>query len=223
MIESQENFKAYGVAAGEMSDLVDAQCNTFTAGASGHHDHWPPTPLTFKENPTNWDIINARNVLDIGCGPGRNLPWIMENTKANYYGLDPNPDMLKFFQIPNEEWADRVHTSLDFDEKFDNSVFDVVLCTFVFQHVGFRPVTMMDVGEITKRVLKSTSSGTVWFLFEHQSEEPGWFDKWENMFGGELKRVYFSEGFPEEHNYMNSMNYVTRHGLGHQLRIYVQY
>src|ERR1035441_6784455 len=57
-------------------------------------------------------------------------------------------------------------------------MFDFVLVTFVFQHIGFRPpFGQMNVTDITKQAMKHTHNGTVWFVLEHEREEV-WQDRW---------------------------------------------
>lgn len=146
-------------------------------------NQFPPTRLDMADNPFVADVLAAKHVLDVGCGVGRNLPWIMERTSAHYWGLDPNPVMLdSFWQItePKPEWMLRstLVDKLDFDTYPIKPVFDVVVSTFVFQHLGFRaPEGVMNVTDITREILKYTRPGTVWILYEHESEEK-WIGRW---------------------------------------------
>src|SRR5204863_1037271 len=101
-------------------------------------------------------------------------------------GFDPNDDMLKYFwETQDPKWKDRVTLISSFDDMDQNECgcptyrkFDMVLSTFVFQHIGFRPpVGEMNVSDISNEIKKFTRDGTVWFLFEHQREET-WINRW---------------------------------------------
>lgn len=137
------------------------------------------TNLTPNENLFSVDILASKNILDVGCGIGRNLKWIMENTEAHYHGLDPNESMLNFFwQVQDNKWKDRVSLYKDFST-FPNIKFDTVVVTFVFQHIGYRTAEhQMNIDDITREIRKYTHSGTVWFIFEHSGEETDWISRW---------------------------------------------
>lgn len=143
-------------------------------------DGFPPTPLAFEGNPFNDEIRAAKNILDFGCGVGRNLPWIYENTDAIYYGLDPNPVMLEnFWKVTDQKYTKMAFLLKSFEDIPKDMVFDVVVSTFVMQHLGYRaPEGVMDVSDITQEIMKHTRKGTIWFLHEHETEEPGWLDRW---------------------------------------------
>jgi SAM-dependent methyltransferase len=223
----EKQFSTFGVCDREFDNFKDARAYTYTSDWDSAHpladgdDMWPPTPLVFSDNPTNDLILNAKNILDLGCGCGRNLPWVMENTDANYYGLDPNKSMLSHFRNPNElEWGSRVNVSSDISD-FGDVKFDVVISTFVFMHIGYRPVPpQMNVGDVTEMVMKHTDIDTVWFLFEHTNEEKDWFDKWEAQFHHKLDKVFDRVNFPEEFDFMNRRNHLA--GGYHLLRIYIE-
>ena len=142
-------------------------------------DKHPPTSLTFEGNPFNDEILAAKNILDFGCGVGRNLPWIAENTDAMYHGLDPNPVMLKeFWNVTDKKYTDMAFLSNSFDQILGGIVFDVVVSIYVFQHIGYRtPDDVMNVTDLTQEIMKYTRKGTIWFLLEHEQEE-SWLDRW---------------------------------------------
>lgn len=178
----------FGVAGKDYTDSHYAASETYMS----HDAKLVSTPLTFPENPFNDDVKNAKVILDLGCGVGRNLEWIMENTNAIYIGLDPNDSMLQYFWEHNEKYryqsARKIILVRDFHElraivREDKiPPVDVVVCTFVFQHIGFRPgLTHMNVADITKAAQEFTRKpeGAVWIMYEHDWEEP-WIDRWED-------------------------------------------
>lgn len=180
-----KEFKEYGLASserllsealgGNLPPYVVAQGYTYTT----KDDRFPSTSFVFDGNPFNKEIINSKNILEIGCGVGRNLPWIYENTEATYYGLDPNPIMISsFWKITDKKYMDRTILCHTFTELPNDVIFDIVISTFVFQHLGYRaPEGVMNVTDITQEMLKYTAKNTIWILFEHEREEK-WIDRW---------------------------------------------
>ena len=182
-----KRFAEYGVArsenivneAGRAGVPVDRVARGYTYNTSSNE--FPSTRLDMPGNPFVKDVLEANQILEIGCGVGRNLPWIMDNTKAQYHGLDPNPVMLEsFWKVTDTKYNDpnRVFLYDDINLLPPGMMFDVVFSVFVFQHLGYRSAPdVMNVTDITQRVMEHTRSGTVWILYEHQNEEP-WIDRW---------------------------------------------
>lgn len=175
----------YGVASKPYPDLHSAASDTYTLSDG---TLWS-TRLTFDGNPFNERILKAQNVFEIGCGVGRNVPWIMQQTKANYFAVEPNDHMREHFfrqeaaigKVFQSDWLPRCRVFKNFDDLDRNCTarFDLVLCTFVFQHIGYRPQPpVMNVGDITRMIRRNTTHGTIWFVYEHQIEEPGWLFRW---------------------------------------------
>lgn len=165
----------YGVSIDTYHDADHAKGYTYTTADGG----FPPTPVLSSLNPYNEEIKNSKNVLEIGAGVGRNLPFVMEQTSAHYYMVDPNEQMHKYFwDIQPEKYKDRVTLCKSFDELPADVLMDFVLVTFVFQHIGFRPpFGQMNVADITLEAMKHTHDGTVWFVLEHEREEI-WQERW---------------------------------------------
>lgn len=144
-------------------------------------------PFAFPDNPFNNEVLNAKNILEIGAGCGRNVPWLMENTKAKYFGIEPNLSMSRWFydhkpernKIFKEEWRERIYITDHFDEVIKAQSFDLVIETFVFMHIGFRtPDDVMNVADITNEIKKYTAKGAIWISIAHDSEEGGWIERW---------------------------------------------
>lgn len=167
-------LEKYGVASGEFETANDAASHTYMKNDGS----LPSTELIFPTNPFNDSVQKAKSVLDLGCGIGRNLEWIMLNTDAHYYGLDPNKSMLlHFWNIQDSKWADRVTLVSSFDQLPDIKL-DIVVCTFVFQHIGYRTSDeQMNVTDITLEALKHCHDETVWIMYEHDWEEK-WLERW---------------------------------------------
>ena len=177
-----KNLERFGIAGRDYPDMKMARGYTYTAKDGS----FPSTNLACDENPYVDVVENAKYILDFGCGVGRNLPWIMENTEAHYYGLDPNEDMHKYFWEvqrsegnPVEEWQSRVTLVRSFDEIIDGIEFDCVVSTFVLQHLGYRfdMPGRMNLTDIGNEILTRLREGGILWALEHDSEER-WIERW---------------------------------------------
>jgi SAM-dependent methyltransferase len=181
-----KGFRKIGRASGNFERYEDVRVHGYIGNTFAY------TPLIVDQSPFNDRVKNAKNVLDLGCGYGRNAQYIMENTEANYVGLDPNLDMLKFFwDFNDKQYENRIELTNDiFDKKVTTKKFDIVISTFVLQHICYHPHNdVMNVDDITQNILPYTSKNTLWFLIEHDTEQTGWLDKWlvNNKFKTELR------------------------------------
>jgi SAM-dependent methyltransferase len=163
-----KKLESFGIAGIEFEDSRLARGYTYTT----RDDVLVPTNLLPMENPFTKEVLEAKYILDIVCGVGR-------NTDAIYIGLDPNESMLKFcWDWQDTKWKDRVILCKSYDEIPAGVVFDVVVVTFVFQHIGYRPnEQQMNISDITTEARKFTKDGTIWFLYEHEGEEE-WIERW---------------------------------------------
>jgi SAM-dependent methyltransferase len=175
-------LKKFGVAGKTYLEAETAKGDTYTTNDGG----FPSTNLGCSDNPFIEELNTARYILDFGCGVGRNLAWIMQNTDATYIGLDPNNSMTKFFWDVQEEqgyniedWKPRVQIYNEFDDIPSDIKFDYVVSTFVLQHLGYRYINpdAMDLDDITKTIKSKLNNGAVWFSIEHDSEE-SWIEQW---------------------------------------------
>jgi len=172
----------YGVANKDYQNAQEARGDTYTRLDGS----FPPTNLACKDNPYIEELSKAKYILDLGCGVGRNLPWVMENTNAIYIGLDPNTTMTDYFwevqaerEYDTSTWKDRTFVYNDFSQIPKNVKFDYTVSTFVLQHLGYRHDSpeILNLTGITENVLSRCNSGAVWFALEHDSEED-WIPRW---------------------------------------------
>lgn len=175
-------LKKFGYGGVDYTELHIARGNTYTT----RDDKFPSTNMACAENPFTEQLKSAKYILDFGCGVGRNLQWIMENTDAKYIGLDPNKDMTKFYWDVQrmdrgevEHWKERATVVNEFSEIDESIKFDYVIVTFVLQHLGYRHHVEggYNLTEITKNILSRMNDGAVFFAIEHDSEEP-WIERW---------------------------------------------
>ena len=91
----KKKFEPWGRwnGTGKIFTLDDAKFYTYLTDEGEHI----PTPIINDDNPFNDEIINSNNILEIGCGVGRNVQYLLDNTNSNYIGVDPNREMTKWF------------------------------------------------------------------------------------------------------------------------------
>lgn len=175
-----KTFRKFGVASKNYDNHFDAATDTYGTKSG----IWPPTPICIPENPFLEECKHARNVLEIGCGVGRNLHSVMTETNANYYGIDPNENMTRWFweHGDNSKWRDRAVIGNSFDVLPKDLRVDLVLSIFVLQHIGFRPdSSTMDVYDIGMKIKEYTVDGCIWYMLEHNHEERDWLQVWLTM------------------------------------------
>lgn len=210
----------FGVASKNYDDMQLARGDTYTTSDNG----FPPTNLACNENPYKDELKSAQYILDFGCGVGRNLPWIMNNTSATYIGLDPNENMTKFFwdvQIAEghdiTNWRDRVYLYKEFSEIPENIMFDYVVSTFVLQHLGYRYINFgyFNLTDMTQQIMSRMNDRAVFFALEHDSEE-NWIPRWLKECNINLD-IYLRgyKGLPE----LAERDYTAPNG-GHHLMIF---
>jgi cyclopropane fatty-acyl-phospholipid synthase-like methyltransferase len=213
-------LKKYGVASKNYENATSAKGDTYTTLDGG----FPPTNLACSDNPFIEELNSSKYILDFGCGVGRNLPWIMENTDAVYIGLDPNTTMTEYFwEVQSQQgydieaWKSRVQLYNDFDDIPSYINFDYIVTTFVLQHLGYRYINFdtMNLDDISKQLILRLKDGGVWFLIEHDSEED-WIFHWTKNNNINLN-VYIRsyKGLPE----LSERDHTAPNG-GHHLMIW---
>lgn len=214
------SLKKYGVADKNYTSAEEAKGDTYTQVDGS----FPPTNLACKDNPFKDELEKVKYILDLGCGVGRNLPWILENTSAVYVGLDPNTYMTDYFWevqasrgFGKDVWGDRVLLYNEFSEIPDTIRFDYVVSTFVLQHLGYRYTVPngLNITGITKEVRARSNPGAVWFALEHDSEED-WIPTWVNECGLNFETyIRGYKGLPE----LSERDHTAPNG-GHHLIIF---
>ena len=138
------------------------------------------------------DLLNKDqvNVLEIGCGWGRNAQWFKDKININYYGFDTSQTSLRYFndlQLPKE----RFYTSLDIDQVILSQKYDLIFSTFVLQHIGFYGGDILDVNGITKSLIPLLNFCGFWFSYELGGGQNSWnVGVWiENCFNNDQYKV----------------------------------
>ena len=89
-------------------------------------------------------------VLDIGCGPGIMVAWLLSN-KLEVYGIDIAEDMIDVCQ---ELFGDKTgaHFSVGAIERlpFDDNFFDAVVCMGVMEYLDDDSAAIAELARVTK-------------------------------------------------------------------------
>ncbi len=141
-------------------------------------------------------ISDGENVLEIGCGTGRNLIILAKKyPEANFFGLDASKDMIKTAQkkieingLENIKLQTSLADIFRFDETFflDNK-FDVIFFSY---SISMIPVWKQSI----INALENLKSGKhLYFVdFYDQGDLPDWFRKlltfWLSKFGVEYRQ-----------------------------------
>lgn len=128
---------------------------------------WPMEQLLFSRwRKQLWNQITGPQVLEIGVGTGKNIPYYPNNIALT--GIDLSPGMLKRAkQLMAEKQQDRV-TLKEMDAQdmgFPDNHFDDVVATFVFCSV---PDPILGL----KEALRVTKPGGTLHMLEHMRANP---------------------------------------------------
>ncbi len=75
------------------------------------------------------------NILEIGCGTGKNTEWLLQQTQ-NLIGVDFSNEMLnKAKQKIKHEHVHFIKVDIREDWQFENETFDLITCSLVLEHI----------------------------------------------------------------------------------------
>ena len=140
------------------------------------------------------DVKKGAHVLDVGCGNGKLVPWLLEKDISSYTGIDLNPE---FIRIAKERYLADACTFLEGDILTLNTMslgkqqFDVVLCIAVLHHL---PSERMRIAAL-KNLRECLSEGGVlimtnWNFFETIGKKSIWRYAYERMAKHTSSREY---------------------------------
>lgn len=143
------------------------------------------TPINFRqEKLLNFygDLIDrAKNVLEIGCGCGRNAQFF-GNKKYNtenikYFGFDVSEVALNLF-YKNKYWENSKSThyvASEIDEKILSNKYDLIFSSYVFQHIGIgAPEGFYDSFSISNTLFPKLNENGYIVLFEQITGQNNW-------------------------------------------------
>ncbi|HEX8251254.1 MAG TPA: class I SAM-dependent methyltransferase [Pyrinomonadaceae bacterium] len=127
------------------------------------------------------DVRAGENVLEVGCGTGRNLIILAKRfPQANFFGLDASSAMLKTAQaksdarnLKNATLETALADTFDYRETFDlNEPFDTIFFSY---SISMIPVWR----ESIHNALANLKSGRSFYIvdFYDQKDLPRWFQK----------------------------------------------
>lgn len=123
-------------------------------------------------------IINPKsNVLEIGCGNGKNMTYILNNVDCNMIGVDTCKNFVDMCKDNKLE----VYNNTILKLNFNNNSFDYIACIAMFHHILTKDDQIKAMNEIL-RVMKPGATGiiTCW-----ATEQPD---------SNDLKKFKFNEG-----------------------------
>lgn len=113
---------------------------------------WPVEQLLYKAwREKLWSLVNGPEVLEIGVGTGKNIPYYLQGVKVT--GIDLSPAMLKHAKKKlagdgNDQVALREMDAQNMS--FPDDEFDEVLATFTFCSVPDPVVGLVEALRVTK-------------------------------------------------------------------------
>ncbi len=118
-----------------------------------------------RKDPVYELFIKNKKTLDVACGEGN----LLKNDKENIYGIDINKTLLE--QLKNEGLKVKYSDVTKID--FEDSVFDVVHCSNIIEHLD--PESAHKMFQEMNRVLKpegviiliTPTEKTIWNTFGH--------------------------------------------------------
>ena len=126
---------------------------------------WPVELLWYKKwRRALWKQIQGPNVLEIGVGTGKNIPYYPEDIELT--GIDLSPGMLKRAQklLPKSNDSVTLHEMDAQQMDFPDETFDEAVATFVFCSV---PDPILGL----KEALRVTKPGGRLHLLEHMKPQ----------------------------------------------------
>lgn len=118
-----------------------------------------------------WAGVGGPEVLEIGVGTGKNIPYYPEN--LNVTAIDLSPGMLDRARRVADRHPDKDVTFREMDAQaldFENEIFDDVVATFVFCSV---PDPVRGLREALRVTQSRKRSGRL-HLLEHVRASPSW-------------------------------------------------
>jgi len=94
----------------------------------------------------------ASNVLDVGCGGGRNLKWFYDND-CNVYGIDSNEDVIENVKEKYKNQASHFSVQRIDAFNFQNEFFDYLICCAIL-HFAENEAHLITIFSELTRVLK---------------------------------------------------------------------
>ena len=115
-------------------NLTPEQCNDWweKAIAKGYFDKWSKGHLTVPRLYAKIPLNKNSEILEIGCGHGRQLTYFMDHYK-NVYGIDVSKTVI---EIARKNCSNAIIRTYDgVNIPYSDNTFDFVTSVFVLQHM----------------------------------------------------------------------------------------
>jgi len=122
-------------------------------------------------------ILENNHVLEIGCGNGKNIKYILNNTDCKMVGTDTCQNFVDMCQSQNLN----VYNNNILNLYFDDSSFDNLICIAVFHHLLKEEDQIKAMNQIL-RVMKNRAIGMITCWATEQPDQ------------NQLKKFKFTEG-----------------------------
>jgi alkylated DNA repair protein alkB family protein 8 len=110
-------------------------------------------------------LINPNNhILEIGCGNGKNMEYILKNIDCKMIGIDTCQNFVDICKGKNLE----VYNNNILNLNFDSNSFDCVLCIAMFHHL----LTKEDQENAMKEILRIMKPGGFCIITCWSTEQP---------------------------------------------------
>jgi len=109
-------------------------------------------------------IKDNSNILEIGCGNGKNMEYILKNNNVNLIGIDTCNNFVDMCQ--DKKLNVILGDALKLD--FEDSKFDYVLCIAMFHHL----LTEEEQDKSFKEILRVMKNGAIGILTCWATEQP---------------------------------------------------
>ncbi len=109
--------------------------------------------LHYLENRVSHDTVGPLRYLDAGCGDGINLQWMSgffqeQHIDIRVTALDYNP--LRIDRVKKRHLAEEAHVASLLGMPFNDSTFDMVLCSHVLEHMEKYPQALVEIFRVLK-------------------------------------------------------------------------
>lgn len=130
---------------------------------------WPVEQLWYQQwREQMWEKVGGSDILEIGVGTGKNIPFYPD--ESNVTGIDLSPNMLQRAESYVERHGIPDVTLFEMDAQqleFTDHAFDTVIATFVFCSIPDPVRALNEAWRVTK-------PGGRLLLLEHQVSDAGW-------------------------------------------------
>lgn len=89
------------------------------------------TDIYLLDQITKGRFLPEHQILDAGCGKGRNLYWFAQNGYPHLFGVDQKPDCIRGLKVKYSTFADNLKVSNLENMPFEDEQFDRIICSAV--------------------------------------------------------------------------------------------